>query len=937
MRQRMVLIDGHAVAYRQFFALPVESMSTKTGEPTNAVFGFTRILLDILQKEKPDYLAVSFDMGLSGRDTQFADYKGTREKMPEELRSQLQKIDQVVRAFNIPVLALEGYEADDVIGTVTVHTEAQGVEAKIITGDRDLLQLLNEHILVQLPSRGGPDEVWDTARFVERWGIQPHQLVDLKALMGDSSDNIPGVKGIGEKGATTLLQTYGSLDGIYAALPNIKGSMATKLTEGRELAYLSQYLARIQRDIPISLHLPACVAHDYDANVVLDIFDQLNFRSLRDRLVKISTPTQKSLFPEIVNDKSGFIPPNSDEPHRATEPTGTTPATTEENVETIIVRDREGLDELVEKLSTASAFAIDTETTSLDAMQADLVGISLSVDGRSAYYVPVGHRSGNQIPMQTVIDMLKPVFENGSITKSMHNVAYDLVVLRQNGLDVRPITVDTMVAEWLSNPTSRTLGLKDLTPTRIRDHSGRPIYMTPISELIGSGKKQIPFSDVEIDLAAPYAAADAAMTYRLAVLLLPELEAKGLKHVYDTLEMPLLPVVVGMEEAGVVLDTAYLAIMSRRLAEELRRIESEIYDQSGASLNINSPKQLSDLLFSKLGLPTKGIAKTTLGYSTDAAVLEDLRDSHPVVKSILEYRELAKLKGTYVDALPSLINPRTGRLHTSYNLTGTTTGRLSSSNPNLQNIPIRTEIGREVRRAFIAPEGKVLLSVDYSQIELRVLAHISGEPTLKQAFYEGQDIHKATAAAVFGVPIETVTGDQRSFAKRVNFGLIYGMGAFRLARDSGLTLSEAEDFIRRYFARLPHVQEYLVVTKEKARRPEGLSTLAGRTRTFPALLNPGASRQVVQAEERAAINMPIQGSAADIINMAMIRLHAELAAQKLGAKMTLQVHDELVLEVPEDELEKVRNLVVDVMESAYPLDPPLRANAEAGKNWRDMD
>ncbi|MBK8136336.1 MAG: DNA polymerase I [Chloroflexi bacterium] len=932
----MVLIDGHAVAYRQFFALPVESMSTKTGEPTNAVFGFTRILLDILQKEKPDYLAVSFDMGLSGRDVQYSDYKGTREKMPDELRTQLQKIDQVVRAFNIPVLALEGYEADDIIGTVTVHTEAEGVEAKIITGDRDLLQLLSDHVRVQLPSRGGPDEVWDTARFVEKWGIQPDQLVDLKALMGDSSDNIPGVKGIGEKGATTLIQTYGSLDGIYAALPSIKGAMATKLSEGRDSAYLSQYLARIQRDVPITLSLPACVAHDYDANVALDMFEQLNFRSLRDRLVKIATPSQKSMFPDLVEEKQVVAAESAmmfpDEPEIAG-----SPATASENITTVIVRDQAGLESLLRVLNDTDLLAIDTETTSLDPMQADLVGISLSVDGQTAYYIPVGHRAAEQLSLQTVVDSLRSIFVDKSKAKVMHNVSYDLVVLRQHGLDVEPISADTMVAEWLSNPISRTLGLKDLTPSRIRDESGRPIYMTPISDLIGTGKKQTSFAEVDLERAAPYAAADAAMTRRLYDILVPELESKGMRGVFESLEMQLLPVIVTMEQAGVVLDTAFLAEMSGRLAGQLRTIEERIYQLAGSNLNLNSPKQLSDLLFGRLGLPTKGIAKTTLGYSTDAAVLDDLRDVHPVVSAILEYRELSKLKGTYVDSLPNLINPRTGRLHTSYNLTGTTTGRLSSSNPNLQNIPIRTEAGREVRRAFIAPEGKLLLSVDYSQIELRVLAHISGDPTLRQAFYDGLDIHKATAAAVFGIPIESVTGDQRGFAKRVNFGLIYGMGAFRLARDSGLTLSEAEEFIRRYFARLPNVQEYLMVTKEKARQPEGLITLAGRKRTFPALINPRATRQVIQAEERAAINMPIQGSAADIINTAMIRLDAELRSRKFQAMMTLQVHDELVLEVPEDEIESVRSLVVEVMEAAYPLDPPLKANAEVGKNWRDMD
>lgn len=935
MRPKIVLLDGHAIAYRQFFALPVESMSTKTGEPTNAVFGFTRILLDILQKERPEYLAVSFDMGLSGREVQYPDYKGTREKMPDELRSQLEKIDRVVRAFNIPVLALEGYEADDVIGTVTLESEAQGVEAKIITGDRDLLQLLSEQVKVQLPSRGGPDEVWDTERFIEKWGITPGQLVDLKALMGDASDNIPGVRGVGEKTAVKLLQTYGSLDGIYAALAEQKGSLLTKLTDGRESAYLSQYLARIQRDVPIKLNLQACASHDYDANAALEIFEEMNFRSLRDRLVKISTPTQKSMFPDMVEEKA--LPKATNIPELPGDEPAVTPANAADHVTTVIVNDEAGLAALVEVLKAAPSIAIDTETSALDAMKADLVGISLSVDGHTAYYIPVGHRTGQQLPLYQVVDALKDIFIDPAKPKILHNVTYDLVVLRQHGLDLSPITVDTMVAEWIINPISRTLGLKDLTPSRIRDEEGRPIYMTQISELIGTGRQQITFAEVDIERGAPYAAADAAMTYRLAEILVPEIEERRLKDAFDTLQMPLLPVLTSMEQEGVVVDTAYLAEMSGRLSQQLAGIEGRIYEMAEMRLNINSPKQLSELLFNKLKLPTKGVAKSSLGYTTNAAVLDDLRDAHPVVSAILEYRELAKLKGTYVDALPELINPLTGRVHTSYNATGSSTGRLSSSNPNLQNIPIRTEAGREVRRAFIAPEGSLLLSVDYSQIELRVLAHISGEPTLKQAFYEGQDIHKATAAAVFGIAISDVTSDQRGFAKRVNFGLIYGMGAFRLARDSGLTLKEAEEFIRVYFSRLPHVQDYLVTTKEKAATPEGLSTLAGRRRVFEALVNPKASKQVIQAEERAAINMPIQGSAADIINTAMIRLHRELKSRKFKARMTLQVHDELVLEVPENEIDAVKTLVVDVMESAYPLDPALKANAEVGKNWLDMD
>jgi DNA polymerase-1 len=928
MPKQMVLIDGHAVAYRQFFALPVESMSTATGEPTNAVFGFTRILLDILQKDRPDYLAVSFDMGLSGRDTLFEDYKGTREKMPDELRSQLDKIDTVVRAFNIPVLALSGYEADDVIGTIARQADAQGVNVRIITGDRDLLQLLTDRIFVQLPSRGGPDEVWDIPRFIEKWGIAPTQLVDLKAMMGDQSDNIPGVKGIGEKGATNLLQQYGTLDAIYADLPNIKGATQRKLEEGRDMAYLSQKLATIQIDVPVTLDLPACVAHEYDPPTVLSVFESLNFRSLRDRLIKMTAPVQQTLF-DMPAPIFTATEDDSDD--------GLLPSIKAEELFTLkVVYTPEDLRELVETLRAAPVIAIDTETTSLDPTQADLVGISLATSPEVGWYVPVGHRQGRQLSLQSVVDQLAPFLEDSAKQIVMHNVTYDLVILRRHGFDVKP-AFDTMVAEWLSNPLSRHLGLKNLTYTRIKSDDGRPVFMTPIDDLIGKGKKQIPFAEVDIETAAPYAGSDAVMTFRLGEILSAELAEKNLREVYDALEVPLLPVVTSMEQVGVVLDVPYLAEMSDRLGAQLAAIEDQVYAQSGGPFNLNSPKQLNDILFGRLGLASKGLPKTTHGFSTDASVLDGLRHAHPIIPMLLEYRELSKLKGTYVDALPALINPMTGRLHTSYNLTGTSTGRLSSSNPNLQNIPIRTEAGREVRRAFIAPEGKLLLAVDYSQIELRVLAHMSGDPTLKQAFFDGQDIHKATAAAVNGIDIADVTYEQRSFAKRVNFGLIYGMGAFRLARDSNMTLAEAEDFIRRYFARLPYVQSYLQGSKDKARTPEGLTTLAGRRRTFPALMNPRAGRQVQQAEERAAINMPIQGSAADIINLAMIKLHDELRQRRLKSVMMLQVHDELVLEVPEKEIDVVKALVIDVMENAYPLDLPLRVNAEVGRNWLDME
>ncbi len=926
-RPLFYIVDGHALAYRQFFGLPLRQFSTSAGEPTNAVYGFTRSIMDIIQKAQPHYLAVSFDMGLSGRDQLLTAYKGTRAKMPAELIPQLERINQVVQAFNIPVLALEGYEADDIIGTAALQAEQQGVDTRIITGDHDLLQLLTPHVTAQLPTRGGPDVVYDEQRFREEYGVEPRQLIELKGLMGDSSDNIPGVKGIGDKGARQLIVTYGTLENLYEHLDEIKGAQRDKLEAGREIAFLSRALATIQRSVPITLDLPACVAHDFDHTAVESLFRELEFNTFRRRLHE----------DQPLADADSAAPAASE--HAA-------PAAPD--IETVIVRDQAALDQLTDALNAAQQIVWDVETTGTDQMACDLVGIALAVNGSTGHYIPVGHKAQEalftgtaapgQLPLETVIAALRGPLTNPRIPKIGHNAAYDMVVLHRYGIDVSPVTFDTMIAEYVRDPMSKFLGLKNFAANLLEP----PVNMTEITALIGSGRGQISMDQVEIERAAPYAAADAAVTYRAYEFLRRALEPDAdLWPLFTNLEMPLVPVITAMEQTGVLLDTAHLAQLSRELEAELERLAREIYDLSGyGEFNINSPKQLNDVLFGKLGLSVAGLRKTTHGYTTNAAALEELRDQYPanpVISHILEYRELAKLKGTYADALPALINPHTGRVHTSYNQTGTATGRLSSSSPNLQNIPVRTEIGREVRRAFIAPPGSLLLSVDYSQIELRVLAHFSEDPTLLQAFHEGQDIHAATAAAVYGIPLEAVTYEQRSFAKRVNFGLIYGMGAYRLARDSDLSVGEAREFIEVYFGRMPRVRAYLDSTKAQARQGP-ISTLFGRRREFPLLQHASATsnQTAIQGEERVAINMPIQGSAADIIKRAMIDLHAALGARGLAAKLILQVHDELVLEAPQAELAETSALTVSVMESAYDLKVPLRANAQAGRNWRDM-
>ena len=927
-RPVLYLIDGHALAYRSFFALSFEGnrFRTSSGEPTSATYGFSRTLLDVYEFYQPQYIAVTFDKGLSGREKLYPDYKATRVKMPEDLASQFKRINQIVDAFNIPRLTMDNMEADDILGTIANQAEKQGIMVHIATGDRDILQLLSDNVRVQLPKRGDNDEVFDTVAFREKYDIEPHQLVDYKALTGDQSDNIPGVAGIGDKSATKLLQKFGTLEAIYENIDDIDTRSRNKLIAGEKEAFMSQKLATIMRDLDIELDLPACVAQDFEFEPVDEIFAELEFKSLRERLQKI----YRMLHGEDAD-------------------LGIKQA--HEVITTVTVQTQSQLDEMVKTLNKAELIAFDTETTSIDQMTAELVGVSLSVDGKTGYYIPVGHTAtktgtqmemfanpvGNQLPLKTVIDAIRDPLTNPKITKVAHNAIYDFIVLKRYGIDVTPIKYDTMIAEWVRDPISRFLGLKSLT-SHLLD-----ISMTEIAELLGTGKNQKTMDVIDIEDVAPYAAADAAMTYRLVDPVHTTLQDNpSLYSLYTEMEIPLIPVVASMQYAGVTLDVDFLSDMSRELQEQLADLEQQIYDNSGGhgKFNINSPKQLNVVLFDTLKLPVEGLQKTKQGYSTNAVTLEILQNEHPIIGMIIDYRELSKLQGTYVDALPELVNPKTGRLHTSYNQTGSATGRFSSSNPNLQNIPIRTELGRQVRKAFVAPEGYVLLAVDYSQIELRVMAHMSEDATLIDAFHRGLDIHQATAATVSGIKPEDVTYEQRSFAKRVNFGLMYGMGAFRLARDSELTLAEAEDFVDTYFERMPGVKQYIDDTKAFVWEHGYTETLYGRRRDYPAIKGGTRSRSTA-AEERAAINMPIQGTAADILKQSMLNLYDRLNESNFDAKMILQVHDELVLEVNADQLQDVKALVVETMESAFPdgkpLLVPLRANASYGTNWLDME
>ena len=927
---KLVLIDGHSLAFRAFHAIPL-SLTSPSGELTNAVFGFTSMLLNVLREQAPEYVVVAFDVGKTFRHEMYDAYKGHRERMPDELRDQVERIKEVVNTLNIPVFTAEGYEADDVLATLARQAAGQGVNSLIVTGDRDILQVVDEHIRVLTSGRQFSDTIiYDPAAVEAKYGLRPDQLVDLKALVGDKSDNIPGVRGIGEKGATDLLQKYGTLDAVYEHLAEVKPDRARNaLTRGPGVR-------RAQPQAGADYHRGAGSARS----------GRLPHARLRSGAGGRAVPG--SGVSVVGGEAAGDGRRHGDTETRRHGDGGAVGA--------VLVRGAE-LPNLPIYQSTSlpaphssspprphwsnsprswpprRIIAFDTETTGTDPQAAELVGLAVGwaqtfevseTSKVSSAYIPVQHFDVTNLPWETVRAALQPIFADPKTAKVAHNASYDLGMLARYGLNVAGELVDTMVAEWLIDPGSRGLGLKDLAWTRLKTE------MTPISALIGTGKNQITMDKVPAETAGAYAGADAAMTLRLAEILLPELEQKGLTSLFRDVEMPLVPVLVAMEAAGVKVDVPLLRQMSVDLTRRLRELEGEIQEIAGYAFNVNSTQQLADVLFGKLGLPTAGLKKTQAGaYSTAADVLEGLRGQHEIIELILEQRQLSKLIGTYVDALPGLVNPRTGRLHTSFNQAGAETGRLSSTNPNLQNIPIRTDVGREIRRAFIAETGNVLLSADYSQVELRILAHICGDEYLLAAFARDEDIHASAAAKVYNIPLSQVTKEQRSVAKMMNFATSYGVTAYGLAQRTGLSRGEADQFMQRYFAMYPGVKRYIEETKQLARDQGFVETLLGRRRFFPVLRTQATGQQanaIRQAAERAAINHPIQGTAADIIKIAMSRLFRALNEGGYRSRLTLQVHDELVLEVPEGELIPVSRLVKETMEGAYELKAKLKVD-----------
>ncbi len=933
MPEKLYLIDGHALAYRAYFALTSggagQRWQTSSGEPTAGIFGFARVLMNILEQDRPEYIAVAFDTGKTFRDEMFPAYKGTREKMPDDLRVQIERIRQMVDAFNIPRLEVEGFEADDVLGSIARQAAAQGIGVKIITGDRDLLQLVGDHIIVYL---SGKDQDYVTdAQVKEYFGVIPAHVVDYKGLVGDTSDNIPGVKGIGEKTAQTLFETYNSLDEIYAHLDNLKPAVRAKLEAGRADAYLSRDLARIKTDVPVQLNLAHAKAEHFNPADVEKIFKELEFRTLIPKLAALAAPPAPTVTPSapaVASPRSGQQLSLFGESAPAPVITIPKPAG---GLEVEIVDSAGKLASLAAELNAAKIISFDTETTSTEEMQARIVGISLATVAGKGWYIPVGHSSGANLPIETVISTISGPMTNPQIKKIGHNVKYDYIVLARHGLKVAPLSFDTMIAEWIIEPASRNLGLKAMAFVRMGEE------MTHIEALIGKGKNQLTMDQVPVEAAAPYAAADAETCLRLMPLLETDLNRAGGMGLLLDIEMPLIPVLAAMEMAGVRLDVDFFHKFSKELTTRLAEIEKAIYEQVGSVFNINSTQQLSDVLFVKLKLtpPDRGRKTASGHYSTAADVLDEMRGQHPVLDMVLEHRELSKLKSTYVDALPQAVDATTGRVHTSYSQVAAVTGRLSSNNPNLQNIPTRTEIGRRVRNGFIAEDGNALLSIDYSQVELRIVAHVARDETMLDAFRQGQDIHATTAAAIYGIPLAEVTKDMRRHAKAINFGLIYGMSAHGLMRTTELTFGESERFVKTYFERFPGVKRYLDNTRKLAAEQGYVETLLGRKRYFPALRGQ-LNQQMRNREEREAINAPIQGTAADIMKLAMLQIPDAMLKAGLKGQMLLQVHDEIVIECPQSELQQTAEIVQKTMENAYPLSIPLSTEARSGQCWGEM-
>ncbi len=898
----LILFDGNALVHRAFHALPPLTI-TKTGEMVNAVQGFASTLLKLLRENKPDYWAIAFDRRApTFRHELFEEYKAQRPKTAPELVTQIERVHQLAEAFNLPIFEMDGFEADDIIGTLSHQASSKGIDALIVTGDNDMLQLVSPGIRVMAPRRGFADTViYDETAVLAKYGIKPEQLISYKALIGDVSDNIPGVKGIGDKTAVKLLQQFGDLDGIYGNLEKVEPErIRTLLKSNSELVIQNRKLSAIVTDVPVPFETESCAVTSYDRNKVVEIFRELGFSSMLSRLP----------------DEIGV--------ERAASPVQ---ASVKENYH--VISTAEALDDMALRLSYSGTFSLLVIPGGNNPMQAGLVGIAISPAKGEAYYIPIGHMTldlPGQLPADKIVRILNPFIQQERYAKIAYDGKFDIILFSQNSLKLRNISFDTLIAAYLLGEKSLTL--KALAFNKLG------LEIRELSDLTGTGARQTPLSRSPIEQVSEIACREADITLRLKDSLERELHSEELWTLFNDVEMPLVPLLAEMEMNGVLLDRTMLMEMSSSLGSDMRRLEAEIYNAVGHQFNVNSPQQLSSVLFNELKLKPISARKTQSGYSTDAAILEELKDAHPVINFILEYRQISKLKSTYTDSLPLLVNQKTGRVHTSYNQTGTTTGRLSSSEPNLQNLPIRGEIGSKIRQAIIAQPGWLLLSADYSQIDLRALAHISQDQELIATFQRDEDVHTHTASEVFGVPDSEVTPQMRRAAKTINFGVIYGMSGYGLQQATDLTREEAELFISTYFKRYPGVKNYIENTKRQAAALGYVQTVLGRRRYIPEINS--TNRLAREAAERMAINMPVQGTSADIIKIAMVNLHRSMQKNNMRAMMTMQVHDELVFELPPEELDILKTMVRDIMPGAMKLAVPLKIDIKVGKNWGEM-
>ncbi len=882
------LIDGTAYIHRAYHA--IRGLANSKGLPTNAVFGFTRMLMKLMDDRNPEYVGMFFDAkGPTFRHEMYANYKANRPPMPEDMAMQIPYIKEVTAAFNLPIIEMQGYEADDLIGTMARMAEKKGFTVVMITGDKDFMQLVTEKSAIWDPMK---ESATDLQTIRDKFGIEPHQMIDVQGLSGDTADNIPGVPGIGQKTAVTLIKTYNSMQELYEKLDTItRKKQRENLENFKEQAFLSRKLVTLNTEVPVTLDPADFKVTAPDREKLAQLFKDLEFRQLQQ-----SVPEQADL---------------SSKDYQA-------------------VMDQDQLSNLISQLEKADRFALDTETTSTNPMLAELVGLSFALKANQAYYIPCRHHylgAPDQLKLKDVLEELKPVLENPQIKKIGQNIKYDWMVLERNGIKLNGVVFDTMLASYLLNPSKRAHNLDQIA----LDFLGHKTIT--YQQVAGKGKKAILFSQVPLDKAVPYACEDADITLMARDELRPGLKELGLDELMTSVEMPLIPVLMRMEMRGTGIDVERLHELSKSFKRQLDALEGSIYGLAGEAFNINSSQQLGRILFEKLQLPVQKKTKKKTGYSTDVNVLTVLADQHELPALVLQHRTLAKLKSTYTDALIELVNPQTGRIHTSYNQTVAATGRLSSSDPNLQNIPIRTQEGRQIRGAFIPRKGWRLVAADYSQVELRVLAHCSEDEILIKAFQDDEDIHSRTACEVFQVSPDGLTGELRRQAKAINFGIIYGMSAFGLSRQLKISQKMAKTYIDHYFARYQGVKRFMDQTIAEARETQRTSTLLGRIRLLPDINS--SNHIVCQAAERTAINTPIQGSAADLIKVAMIKVDEALREKSLQSAMLLTVHDELVFEVPPDELKDVSRLIKDIMENVWELKVPLKINVAQGKNWEE--